>query len=202
MNNNIQSNNQGNIYNQNQIIQYTYDNEGMNVVEASSYNIPFINRLLNPSTIIGLIAATSLIIGLCVSIIDFSAFHENIDIQYNFGKVCENVALISPVWAGIPYGIIIGIVMLIILSFINIPVLKIIPTILIVVMFAYVMVDVSNVVDWCRDFVHSFMDASSMKVEFSTVLSAISAGAYFLVVGVIMAIVSCFLPGAKPKKVN
>lgn len=156
-------------------------------------------RVLNPSTIVSLVAVLLLMIGLAVPIMDFTVFHKNLDIQYNFAKICENVGLLSPIWNGLTYGIIIGIAILIVLSFVNIPPLKIIPCVLILVMLIIALADVGNVVEWGNELIESTLGKDVIELNTGNIKKGIMSGAYFLGAGLAAAFVSCFIPGAKAK---
>lgn len=175
----------------------------MNEDEYNSYGyIPFCSRIINPSTIVSLAAAVFLVLGLTAPIIDFSAFHKEVDIQYNFMKVCENIGIISPIWIGIPYGIIVGIVLLVILSFANIPLLKLIPAVLILVMYAIALFDIGNIVDWVNKIIEKFLPDAEMVVDAPMIFDGIMRGAYFTVIGILLMIVSMFIKGAKIKPLD
>lgn len=184
---------------------YYIENKPTNneLVDTTEYvgSISMLSRIFNPSTILGLVAATLLIIGLTTPIMDFRAFNDNIDIQYNLMKICKNVRIISPIWNGLPYGVIVGIAILIILSFINIPVLKIIPFVLIVLMYAIMLVDLGNVIDWANDFIQSYapITQTGIAVKSNNIIDGIMSGAYFTVGGIVLMLVSCFVKGAKEK---
>lgn len=148
--------------------------------------------LINPSTILGLVASFFLILGLVLPAMDFSKFHKEVHIKYNILKICENVSLISDVWRGIPFGLILGIVVLVILSFVKIPVLKIVPSILITAMVAIIAVDVKNIVNWVLDTLHRFNINTINSIGVSDVIRSFMPGFYFLIIGLIIAYISCF----------
>lgn len=150
-------------------------------------------KLLGLSTIIGIISAVLLLIGLLMPAIDFSHFHEQVDIQYNLLKICKNVGLISSMWIGIPYGIIIGIIMMFILSFVKIPQLKLIPCILVVAMFVLMLVDVGNVIEWINGILNKYPVDNMKSVNMMEIFKSMMAGIYIMASGIIVGIVSCFV---------
>lgn len=171
-----------------------------NIQQEEYGYIPLLSRILNVSTIMSLVAAVLLIFGLTVPIIDFSVFNEGIDIQYNLLKVCENVRILSPIWNGLHYGIIAGIIILIALSFVNIPPLKIIPVVLIILMYVIMICDISNVVTWAKELVERFIGSSnseSVNISKTSITDGLMSGVYFTVAGLVLAIISCFVKGAK-----
>ena len=169
-------------------------------IEQEAYGyVSFIDRVINPSTIMSLASAVLLVFGITQPIIDFSIFNNNIDIRYNFLKVCSNVGIISPIWNGIPYGITVGIVMLVILSFVNIPPLKVIPCVLIIVMYAIVLFDLDNVISWGNQLIDKLIKNNDVLISKSQLKDGIMQGAYFTAFGLLIGIVSCFVKGAKLK---
>lgn len=153
----------------------------------------YIKGFLNPSTILGIISAIFILIGLLAPAIDFSHFHDQVDIQYNFIKISQNVGIISSVWIGIPYGIIIGIIIMAVLSFVRIPLLKIIPCILIIAMFILMLTDLTNVIDWINGVLSKYQMNDMISVDISQIIKSMMAGIYFMVIGLISGIVSCFV---------
>lgn len=201
-NQNVNSQVNYNTYNQSNYNVNSYsDNNSLQAnSEEEYYSITIKQRILNPSTITSLVAAILLMIGLAVPIMDFSVFHKNIDIQYNFGKVCKNVGILSPLWNGLTAGIVIGIILLIALSFVNIPPLKLIPVVLVVVMLVIALADISNVVKWGNELIEKTIGKGQIKLNNTNIKEGIMSGAYFLGAGIITALVSCFIPGAKARK--
>lgn len=148
--------------------------------------------IFNPSTILGLLSAVLLTLGMTLPAIDFSHFHKSVDIQYNLMKICENVGLISSPWTGIPYGIIIGIVALVILSFTKIPVLKILPSLLVTAMVVLMLVDMENVISWVSNVLQKFSATQSIKVDIQEVFKSFMPGIYLLACGILTSYISCF----------
>ncbi len=148
--------------------------------------------IINPSTILGLLSAILLTLGLTLPVIDFSHFHESVDIQYNLMKICENVGLVSSLWTGIPYGIIIGIIALVILSFTKIPVLKILPSLLITAMFVLMLVDMEHIISWVSNVLQKFSSTQNIKVNIQEIVKSFMPGIYFLACGIITSYMSCF----------
>ncbi|MCM1399543.1 MAG: hypothetical protein NC225_08705 [Clostridium sp.] len=148
--------------------------------------------IFNPSTILGLLSAVLLTLGMTLPAIDFSHFHKSVDIQYNLMKICENVGLISSLWTGIPYGIIIGIVALVILSFTKIPVLKILPSLLVTAMVVLMLVDMENVISWVSNVLQKFSATQSIKVDIQEVFKSFMPGIYLLACGILTSYISCF----------
>lgn len=151
------------------------------------------NRLLNPSTILGLLSSVLLSIGLLAPMIDFSHFEENVDIQYNLIKICKNVGLISAPWTGIPYGIVIGIIAMLVLSFIRIPLLKLIPCMIVLSMLIIMLVDMGNVIDWVETVIDKYYGENLIIVNTSEVMKSLMAGIYILVSGLLVGFISCFV---------
>ena len=184
--------------NQNSAYDYTY-NQMYNQTYNQTYqpvsggNRGFIKRIFNPSAILGIISSVLLLIGLLIPIIDFSVFEENVDIQYNLIKVCKNVGLISAPWTGVPYGIIIGIIAMFILSFVKISALKLIPCFVVIAMVTIMFVDLGNVIEWIKVVLDKYYSDGGVVVNVSKVLSGIMAGAYILAAGLIAGIISCFV---------
>lgn len=192
---NNQSYNNQNYYNQ------SYDSINYNNVnyDNTNFNMPYgtistknYSRILNPSTILGLISSIFLTLGLFLPAMDFSRFHEEVDIQYNLIKICKNVGLLSSMWMGIPYGIIIGIIGIFLLSFIKIPILKIIPCLVITAMVILMVADVGNIIEWVTDTLDKFYKNNDIIISFSNIIKSVLSGIYFLAAGIILGFVSCF----------
>ncbi len=162
-------------------------------------SLPFSRRILNPSFIVGMVGMALIIVGMLMPILDFTAFHENIDIQYNLPKVCKNVGLLSVIWHGLPYGILVGIILLFVLSFINIPALKITPLVLIITMLVIMLVDLNNVILWANDLIEKTIGPDVIIVNKETIMDGIMPAVYILISGIVVALISCFLPGGKEK---
>lgn len=178
----------------NQSMNYTQDS-----YEASVSGISFKRRIFNFSAITGILAATLILVGVLMPAMDFSTFHENIDIQYNLIKICENVRMISTIWTGLPWGIFIGIIGLYILSFLRIPQFKLIPCMLIIAMFVIMLVDMKNVIVWADEFLNGSLVQELVDYEFvinkDEVMKSFQPGIYLMIAGTVLGIVSCF---AKP----
>lgn len=153
------------------------------------------NRLLNPSAILGLLSSVLLLIGLLAPMIDFSHFEHNVDIQYNLVKICKNVGLISAPWTGIPYGIVIGILAMLVLSFVRIPLLKLIPCMIVLSMFIIMLADMGNVIDWVEAVLDKYYGENLIIVNTSEVMKSLMAGVYILVSGLLVGFISCFVKG-------
>lgn len=157
------------------------------------HNLSNRKKLFNPSAIAGILSSVFLILGLVLPMLDFRVFNEKIDIKYNLIKICKNIGLISDPWMGIPYGIIIGIVAMFILSFVRIPILKIIPSLLVIAMVAIMLIDMGNVINWITDILDRYYSDGKIVVDTASVFKGLLYGAYFLVAGIITGIISCFL---------
>lgn len=168
-------------------------NNPNNIYYAANSETADRRRFITPSAVLGIISSMLLLIGLFVPAIDFSHFHEQVDIQYNLLKICKNVGLISSMWIGIPYGIIIGIVMLFGLSFVKIPQLKLIPCILVIAMLVLMLVDVGNVIEWINGMLGKYPVNDMKAVNITEILKSMMAGIYIMVSGIIAGIVSCFV---------
>lgn len=123
---------------------------------------------------------------------DFSHFHEEVDIQYNLIKICKNVGLLSSMWTGIPYGIIIGIIGIFLLSFVKIPVLKVIPCLLITAMVILMAADIGNIIEWVTNTLDKFYKNNDIMINFSEIIKSFLSGIYFLAAGIILGFISCF----------
>ncbi len=172
---------------------YNGQQNAYGVQENMYYSQKKRNRLLNPSAILGLLSSVLLLIGLLVPMIDFSHFQENVDIQYNLIKICKNVGLISAPWTGIPYGIVIGIIAMLVLSFIRIPLLKLIPSMIVLSMLIIMLVDMGNVIDWVEMVLDKYYEGNLIIVNMSEVMKSLMAGIYILVSGLIVGFISCFV---------
>lgn len=152
-------------------------------------------RLISASMLVGLLSAVLVFIGMMIPMIDMSAFHEKIQIKYNIFKVCENVGMISSTWKGIPYGMLIGVIVMVVLSFVDIPVLKLIPIMIMLAMFIIMFVDMGNIINLAKELVRRFLGEGVVELENENVLKSIYLGVYFMIAGIVTGIVSCFCPG-------
>lgn len=150
---------------------------------------------ITASMILGLFSAILLGISMFVPAMDFSKFHESVQIRYSFMKICENVGLISDVWRGIPIGILIAAALMLVLSFVRIPPLKAIPCVIIVSLIILAIVDFGNVLEFARELIARFVSikVSEDPIGAGTVLSSFGAGFYLLAAGLVCGIVSCFV---------
>ena len=150
---------------------------------------------ITASMILGLFSAILLGISMFVPAMDFSKFHESVQIRYSFMKICENVGLISDMWRGIPIGILIAAALMLVLSFIRIPPLKAIPCVIIVSLIILAIVDFGNVLAFARELIARFVSikVSEEPIGVGTVLSSFGAGFYLLAAGLVCGIVSCFV---------
>lgn len=152
-------------------------------------------KLVSASMIVGLISALLVFIGMFLPMLDLTAFHAKIDIQYNMFKVCENIGLISSAWKGVPYGMIIGVIAMVILSFVDIPVLKLIPCMIILAMLLIMLIDMGNILNWGRDMLERYHLGGAVELENSNILKSFTVGIYLMAAGFLTGIVSCFCPG-------
>lgn len=150
---------------------------------------------ITASMILGLFSSILLGISMFVPAMDFSKFHESVQIRYSFMKICENVGLISDMWRGIPIGILIAAALMLVLSFIRIPPLKAIPCVIIVSLIILAIVDFGNVLAFARELIARFVSikVSEDPIGVGTVLSSFGAGFYLLAAGLVCGIVSCFV---------
>ena len=150
---------------------------------------------ITASMILGLFSAILLGISMFVPAMDFSKFHESVQIRYSFMKICENVGLISDLWRGIPIGILIAAALMLVLSFVRIPPLKVIPCVIIVSLIILAIVDFGNVLEFARELIARFVSikVSEEPIGAGTVLSSFGAGFYLLAAGLVCGIVSCFV---------
>ncbi|MBQ8412589.1 MAG: hypothetical protein IJX12_03145 [Lachnospiraceae bacterium] len=179
-----------------QMNQQPYGN-GYIVGSNEEDRISLSNRILNASTIFTLISATLILVGLLIPMIDFSHFHQEIDLQYNIMKLCKNIRLVSPVWTALPVGIIIGIVLLYILAFVRIPYFRLIPCIVVLSMFIIMLADMNNLITWADELLNSETMQEICGQEFvinkTEVLKSLRAGIYLMVAGTITGIISSFI---------
>ena len=150
---------------------------------------------ITASMILGLFSAILLGISMFVPAMDFSKFHESVQIRYSFMKICENVGLISDMWRGIPIGILIAAALMLVLSFVRIPPLKAIPCVIIVSLIILAIVDFGNVLEFARELIARCVSikVSEDPIGAGTVLSSFGAGFYLLAAGLVCGIVSCFV---------
>ncbi len=177
--------------------QYAQQNEVTNYsVESKSFK-----DFINVGMILTIISAIVILIGFLMPAMDFSYFHPEVDIQYNISKICKNVRLISPVWTALPVGIIIGIMLLFILSFVRIPQFRLIPCILIISMFVIMLVDMNNIIVWADDIINSEVMQDIVNQEIlinkTEVFKSLQPGVYMMVAGTILGIISSFIPPRK-----
>ena len=159
--------------------------------------VPVKRRIVGVGMIMGLLSSLLMLIGLLMPIIDFSYFHSEIDIQYNLIKVCKNIRLVSPIWTALPIGIIIGIVLMAILSFVRIPQFRLVPFIIVLAMFIVMLADVNNLIAWANEFLNSDIVQSVVMQEFvidkAGVMNSIMPGAYVLAAGLVTGFISSFI---------
>ncbi len=165
-----------------------------NPYENPSANKPGGKSIINASMIIGLMGAIIIFVGLMLPAIDFSHFHQDVDIQYNLFKVGKNVGLISAMWNVIPYAILVGIILLVVLSFVKIPVLRVLPVLLMLCMFILMLADMGNVVAWAKDLLDKFDIVLETEITTAEIFKSLMPGVYVMVVGMVVALVSCFVP--------
>ena len=200
----MHSYNQGNMNVNNQQINYLnyqnqYNNSQMmnSVIQNDNYKGTSTRRFISVGMIMGLISAVLLLIGLLTPAIDFSHFHPEVDIQYNIIKICKNVRLISPIWTGLPIGIIIGIVLMVILSFVRIPQFRLIPCMVVISMFVVMLVDMQNIIVWADELLNSEAMQEICNQEFiinkAEVFKSFQSGIYLMVAGVVIGVISSFL---------
>lgn len=196
--NNVQNSNvdmqYNNVQNSNAYMQYNnmqYNNMQIQAVPDTK------NARNRVSMVLGLVSMVLLLIGVLAPMIDFSAYHANVQIQYSLMKICQNVGLISAMWMGIPYGILIAAVLMGILAFVDIPQLKLVPSIIVIIMIILMVADIGNVVEWVIEMIEKFSDkpytASGSGVGAGQVIKSFMAGFYCLIAGIITGFVSCFV---------
>ena len=109
--------------------------------------------------LLGILSAVLLTVSLFVPAIDLSAYHAQVQIRYSIMKICENVGLISDMWRGIPIGILVAAVGMLVLSFVRIPPLKAIPCMIVVCMIIIALVDMGNVTAWISKMLARFISS-------------------------------------------
>jgi hypothetical protein len=190
------------MYNRDTIRAYgTYQNDEA-IAAAGLESSPAVSsgnvyRLITPGFVIGVVSAVFMVIGLFLPAIDFSAFNSSVNLQYSLIKICKNVALISPMWRAIPVGFLIAAAMMLGLSFVKTPVFRIIPCILALAMFALMLLDLGNIIEWVNNVLEKFFEtgkgAQTTDVErIRQIVSSLMYGIYFLVSGIIAGIISIF----------
>lgn len=159
------------------------------------YTKPKNKKYVTASMMLGILSALLLTISLFVPAIDFSAFHPSVQIRYSIMKVCENVGLISDMWRGIPIGILIAAVGMLVLAFVRIPPLKAIPCMIVLCMIILAVIDVGNVLSWMMDKVEPFTQSASTDtvINGASVWKSLRAGIYLLAIGFLCGIISCFV---------
>ncbi|MBP3620568.1 MAG: hypothetical protein J6J16_02265 [Lachnospiraceae bacterium] len=175
-----------------------YNQQMYNVApQPQVYETDVKRKFFSVSMILCLLSTLLILIGFLMPAIDFSHFHEEIDIQYNLSKLCKNIRLISPLWTALPVGFIIGIVFMGILAFVRIPQFRLIPCILIIAMFVIMLVDMNNVIVWADDLLNSESIQELVKQEFvinkTEVFKSLQPGIYVMVAGTILGIISSFI---------
>ena len=156
-------------------------------------NAPTKRSFITLSLILGLLGSVVLFVGLMMPIIDFSHFHRDVDIQYNLFKVGKNVGIISGMWNVIPYAVLISIILLVALSFVRIPILKILPVILILCMFILMLVDMGNVAAWASDLLDKLGIVLEKNITTAEIFKSLMPGMYIMIGGTIISLVSCFV---------
>ena len=152
-------------------------------------------KIVTASMVLGILSAILLACSMFVPAIDFSAFHSSVQIRYSIMKICENVGLISDMWRGIPIGILIAAMGMLVLSFVRIPPLKAIPCMIVLCMIILAIVDAGNVAAWIMDKVEPFVQSTSnvSMIDAASVWKSLQAGIYLFVAGFLCGIVSCFV---------
>ena len=182
------------MYNQQQYnpyvgVQNYYDNS----VASNQQIVQTKKSFITLSMILGLVGSVIMFIGLMMPMLDFSHFHHEVDIQYNLFKVGKNVGIISGMWNVIPYAILISIIAMIILSFVRIPILKILPSMLIVCMLVLMLVDMGNVVTWVTDLLDKVGIVLEKEITTGEIFKSLMPGIYIMVAGLVVSMVSCFV---------
>ncbi len=150
-------------------------------------------KIITVSLVLGLIGSIVLLVGLMMPAIDFSHFHQEIDIQYNLFKIGKNVGIISGMWNIIPYAILISIIMIIGLSFVRIPILKILPVILIICMYVLMLVDMGNLCTWATNLLDKVGIVLEKEITTGEIFKSFMPGIYVQISGLIISIISCFV---------
>ncbi len=201
-NNQYQENQQ--VYNQQQYAPYVNGGQQYNAYAYGQYGYgnpvpqptmeaPVKKSFITISLILGLLGSVLLFVGLMMPIIDFSHFHKDVDIQYNLFKVGKNVGIISGMWNVIPYAILISIILLVALSFVRIPIFKILPVILILCMFVLMLVDMGNVAAWASDMLDKLGIVLEKDITTGEIFKSLMPGMYIMVGGTLISFGSCFV---------
>ena len=149
------------------------------------------SKFVTASMLLGILSAVLLTVSLFVPAIDLSAYHAQVQIRYSIMKICENVGLISDMWRGIPIGILIAAVGMLVLSFVRIPPLKAIPCMIVVCMIIIALVDMGNVTAWISKMLARFISSqvsSGSSVSGATIWKSFQAGIYLLAAGLVSGI--------------
>ena len=177
--------------------QYQQNAYGYYANQYQGEEAPAKRRIVGVGMIMGLLSSLLMLIGLLMPIMDFSYFHSEIDIQYNLIKICKNIRLVSPIWTALPTGIIIGIVLMAVLSFVRIPQFRLVPFFVVLAMFIVMLADMNNLIAWANEFLNSDIVQSVVLQEFvidkAGVMNSIMPGAYVLGAGMVMGFVSSFI---------
>ena len=148
------------------------------------------SKFVTASMLLGILSAVLLTVSLFVPAIDLSAYHAQVQIRYSIMKICENVGLISDMWRGIPIGILIAAVGMLVLSFVRIPCM------IVVCMIIIALVDMGNVTAWISKMLARFISSqvsSGSSVSGATIWKSFQAGIYLLAAGLVSGIASCFV---------
>lgn len=203
--NNVQNSNAymqyNNVQNSNAYMQYNNVQNSNAYMQYNNMQIQAVPETKNArnraSMVFGLVSMVFLLVGVLAPAIDFSAYHASVQIQYSLMKICQNVGLISAMWMGIPYGILIAAVLMGILAFVDIPQLKLVPSIIVIIMIILMVADIGNVVEWVIEMIEKFSDkpytASGSGVGAGQVIKSFMIGFYCLIAGIVTGFVSCFV---------
>ena len=77
-----------------------------------------------------------------------------------------------------------------ILSFVKIPIFKIIPSILVLIMIIIMLIDIGNVIDWINGIIEKYANSSMETVEIQDIFRAFRSGIYCMIAGLIFGITS------------
>lgn len=181
------------LYNSETIRDYGFYQNGATSVMTLEEPKTVRKKFITAGTVISIIAAALMLAGILLPAIDFRAFHEDVDLQYNILKICKNVALISSMWRAIPVGFYIAIALMFILAFVRVPIFRILPCLLAIAMLVLMLADMGNIIEWSNNVISDLMKSDAIVVNFETIVKGFMYGIYTLTVGVIVGIVSCFI---------
>lgn len=152
------------------------------------------NKKISLSMIFGIISAALILISPFIRFATYSHSGHRV-FDYNFFKFCDRASYIEVMWRGLPYGIVIAGVIMLILSFINIPLLKLFPCALLIAVLTILVYTIYKTGKSVFEYL-----TNNMSITFSENISisdCIGPGIYLMVLGLFVGIVSCFFKASR-----